>query len=105
MAVNKVHQTAHILQYIDDESTFQVFEKVGNAYHLHFVRKREVANGTAVSNIPQEYAPSSAKYGWGFYKQASGYGLVAAYVNSSWIIKLQARQYDDPLAGAFDVYW
>ena len=80
-------------------------ERNGNLYHLHYVRKIPIANGSTVTSINSSYAPTANATGFDWFMQASGYSMVSCRVDTTGAISLWASTYDEPLAGVFDVYW
>ena len=98
-------QRSSILANTNDSYQRVYLEKYGSIYHLHYERYIPVANGTQVTSISVDYAPSAVTYGQNFFQQTSGYGLCRCTVATTGAISLSAVTYDDPVAGVFDVYW
>ena len=80
-------------------------ERNGSIYHLHYERYSTVANGTQVTTLNSDYAPSTAAIGKCWFMQSSGYAVVRCTVATDGKVTLSADTYNQNLAGVFDVYW
>ena len=100
-----LYRTEEIIQNNENEYQKIVLINSGSVYHLHYERYIPVNSGTVVHNISSDYRPASSCTGCDYYMQTSGFGRVTCTVSTNGNVTLSGNDYNEPVAGIFDVYW